>query len=144
MQIQSYLFFNGTCGDAIAYYRDVLDAEELFRMRFGDAPPDPQRPPIPPEFDDKVMHASLRIGESTLMMSDGGCMTKTDTFAGFSLSLTCEDAPAAERRFNALAKDGKVTMPFQKTFWSPGFGMVTDRFGVPWMVTAPPTEQAGG
>ena len=143
MQIQSYLSFNGTCDDVIAYYRDVLDAEELFRMRFSDAPPDPQCPPMPPELHDKVMHASLRIGESTLMMSDGGCMTKTDTFSGFSLSLTCEDAPTAERRFNALAKDGKVTMPFQKTFWSPGFGVLTDRFGVTWMVTAPLPEHTG-
>lgn len=144
MQIQPYLYFNGTCGDVIAYYRDALGAEEVFRMHFRDAPPDPQRPPIPPEFSDKVMHATLRVGQSMLMMSDGGCMSKEQyTFAGFSLSLTGDDAGAAERYFNALAKDGKVTMPFQKTFWSPGFGMVTDRFGVPWMVTAPPLEQAG-
>jgi len=141
MQIQPYLVFNGACSDAIAYYRDVLGAEEQFRMRFSEAPPDPQRPPIPPEFADKVMHASLRIGQSVLMMSDGGCMTQERTFTGFSLSLTAEDAPTADRYFNALAKDGSVKMPFQKTFWSPGFGVVTDRFGVSWMVTAPPLEQ---
>jgi len=144
MQIESYLFFSGNCSEAIAYYREVLGAEELFRLRFADAPPDPQRPPAPPELADKVMHASLRIGQSMLLMSDGGCMTKDPiTFAGFGLSLTADDAPGAERYFNALAKDGKVTMPFQQTFWSPGFGMVTDRFGVPWMVSAPRPEQAG-
>lgn len=142
MQIQPYLFFNGTCGDVIAFYREALGAEEVFRMHFRDAPPDPQRPPMPPEFADKVMHATLRIGEAVLMMSDGGCMTKTEmSFSGFSLSLTGKDASDAERYFNALAKDGNVTMPFQKTFWSDGFGMVTDRFGVPWMVTAPHAEQ---
>ncbi|HTH61675.1 MAG TPA: VOC family metalloprotein YjdN [Paraburkholderia sp.] len=143
MQIQPYLSFSGACSDAIAYYRETLGAEELFRMHFRDAPPDPDRPPMPPELADKVMHATLRIGESVLMMSDGGCMTKTDTFTGFSLSLTGDDAAAAQRYFDALAKDGKVMMPFQKTFWSPGFGVVTDRFGVPWMVTAPPLEQDG-
>ena len=143
MQIQSYLFFNGNCGDVIAYYREVLGAEELFRMRFDEAPPDPQRPPMPPSMGDKVMHATLRIGQSDLMMSDGGCMTNSSAFAGFSLSLAGEDAATAERYFNALAKDGTVKMPFQKTFWSPGFGMVTDRFGVPWMVTAPPLEKIG-
>lgn len=143
MQIQPYLYFSGSCGDAIAYYRATLGAEELFRMRFADAPPDPQRPPTPPELADKVMHATLRIGQSTLMMSDGGCMTQNNTFAGFSLSLTGDDLPSAERHFNALAKDGKVTMPFQKTFWSPGFGVLTDRFGVTWMVTAPLPEHTG-
>lgn len=138
MQIQPYVFFNGTCGDAIAYYRDTLGADEVFRMRFADAPPDPQRP-VPAEMADKVMHASLRIGESTVMMSDGGCMgdEKQHAFSGFSLSLTADDLATAERYFNALAKDGNVTMPFQKTFWSPGFGMVTDRFGISWMVSGP-------
>ncbi|HEY1609181.1 MAG TPA: VOC family protein [Paraburkholderia sp.] len=143
MQVQPYLFFNGTCSDAIAYYREVLGAEEVFRMHFRDAPPDPQRPPSPPELADKVMHATLRVGETLLLMSDGGCMTKTDKLTGFGLSLAGDDTPAAERYFNALAKDGNVTMPFQKTFWSPGFGMLTDRFGVPWMITAPPLEHVG-
>jgi PhnB protein len=142
MQIEPYLFFNGNCGDAIAYYRDAIGAEEMFRMRFADAPPDAQRPPISADMADKVMHASLRIGDSTVMMSDGGCMEKDKqhAFSGFSLSLTGQDMSTAERYFNALAKDGSVTMPFQKTFWSPGFGMVTDRFGISWMVTAPPDE----
>lgn len=144
MQIQPYLSFKGVCSEAIAFYRDALGAEELFRMHFRDAPPDPQRPPIPPEFADKVMHATLRVGQSILMMSDGGCMTQNGTFSGFSLSVAAEDVPSAEHWFNALAKDGKVMMPFQKTFWSPGFGMVADRFGVSWMVTAPTIEKPAG
>jgi len=143
MQIQSYLSFNGNCGDAIAFYREALGAEQVFRLRFDEAPSD-ARPPAPPELADKVMHAALRIGESMLLMSDGGCVTKkNETFAGMSLFLGCEDASTAERHFNALAQSGEVKMPFQETFWSPGFGMVTDRFGVPWMVSAPPAGKIG-
>lgn len=142
MELHSYIFFNGSCDEAIAFYREALGAQELFKMRFKDAPPDPERPPSPPEFSEKVMHATLQIGKSLLMMSDGGCMTQNHAFNGFNLSVTGEDAATAERYFNALAKGGEVRMPYQKTFWSPGFGMVTDRFGVPWMVTAPPLEQA--
>jgi len=140
MQIQPYLFYPGNCDEAIAFYRDALGAQELFKMRFKDAPPDPQRP-MPPEFAEKVMHATLQIGDAQFMLSDGSCMTQNDKFLGFSVSLGAPDAATAERYFNALAKDGKVTMPFQKTFWSPGFGMLSDKFGVPWMVTAPPLQQ---
>ncbi|WP_027795544.1 VOC family protein [Paraburkholderia acidipaludis] len=137
MQIQPYLSYNGACDEAIAFYGEALGAKELFKMRFKEAPPDPARP-LPPELADKVMHATLQIGDAQLMMSDGGCMTGQEKFQGFSVSLTAPDAATAERYFNALAKGGQVTMPFQKTFWSPGFGMLTDRFGVPWMVSAPP------
>jgi len=140
MQIQPYLFYPGNCDEAIAFYRDALGAQELFKMRFKDAPPDPQRP-MPPEFAEKVMHATLQVGDAQFMMSDGDCMTQNDKFLGFSVSLAAPDAATAERYFNALTKDGKVTMPFQKTFWSPGFGMLSDKFGVPWMVTAPPLQQ---
>ena len=139
MQIQPYLFFNGRCEEAIAFYRAALDAKELFKMRFKDAPPDPARP-LPPEVTEKIMHATILVGEAQLMMSDGGCMTKVDTFQGFGISLTAPDAATAERYFNALTDGGQVTMPFQKTFWSPGFGMLNDRFGVPWMVSAPPLQ----
>jgi PhnB protein len=136
MQIQPYLFYNGTCDEAIAFYGEALGAKELIKMRFKDAPPDPARP-VAPELADKIMHATLQIGDAQFMMSDGGCMTQIDKFQGFGVSLTPPDAATAERYFNALAKGGQVTMPFQKTFWSPGFGMLTDRFGVPWMVSAP-------
>lgn len=139
MQIQPYLFYKGTCDEAIAFYREALGAKELFKIRFKEAPPDPARP-IPPELADKIMHATLQIGDAQLMMSDGGCMTPLDKYQGFNVSLTAPDAATAERCFNALAQGAQVTMPFQKTFWSPGFGMLSDRFGVPWMVSAPPLE----
>ena len=136
MQIQPYLFYPGNCDEAIAFYREALGAQELMKMRFKEAPPDPERP-MAPEFAEKIMHATLQIGDAQIMMSDGGCMTQIDKFEGFGVSLTPTDAATAERYFNALAKGGKVTMPFQKTFWSPGFGMLSDKFGVPWMVSAP-------
>ena len=139
MQIQPYLFYPGNCDEAIAFYGEALGAKEVMKMRFKEAPPDPARP-MPPEFAEKIMHATLQIGDAQIMVSDGGCMTQNDKFAGFGVSLTGSDAATAERYFNALAKGGNVTMPFQKTFWSPGFGMVTDKFGVPWMVTAPPLD----
>jgi PhnB protein len=139
MQIQPYLFYKGTCDEAIAFYGEALGAKALFKMRFKEAPPDPARP-LPPELAEKIMHATLQVGDTQFMMSDGGCMTENDEFRGFSVSLTAPDAATAEGYFNALAKGGQVTMPFQKTFWSPGFGMLTDRFGVPWMVSAPPQE----
>jgi PhnB protein len=139
MQIQPYLFYNGTCDEAIAFYREALGARELFKMRFKDAPPNPEQP-MPPEFAEKIMHATIQVGDAQLMMSDGGCMTQNDKFTGFSVSLTAPDAATAHRYFDALAKGGQVTMPFDKTFWSPGFGMLTDKFGVPWMVSAPPLE----
>ncbi|POR55730.1 PhnB protein [Paraburkholderia eburnea] len=139
MQIQPYLFYNGTCEEAIAFYREALGATELFKMRFKEGPPDPQRP-LPPELADKIMHATIQVGDAQLMMSDGGCMTHHDTFTGFSVSLTAPDAATAQRYFDALSSGAQIGMPFQKTFWSPGFGMLTDKFGVPWMVTAPPLE----
>jgi PhnB protein len=136
MQIQPYLFYPGNCEEAIAFYREALGAQEVMKMRFKEAPPDPERP-MPPEFAEKIMHATIQIGDAQIMMSDGGCMTPNVKFDGFGVSLTATDAASAERYFNALAQGGKVTMPYQKTFWSPGFGMLNDKFGVPWMVSAP-------
>ncbi|WP_069265364.1 VOC family protein [Paraburkholderia nodosa] len=141
MQIQPYLFYPGNCDEAIAFYGEALGAKEVMKMRFREAPPDPARP-MPPEFAEKIMHATLQIGDAQIMVSDGGCMTQNDKFLGFGVSLTGSDLATAERYFNALAKGGTVTMPFQKTFWSPGFGMLTDKFGVPWMVSAPHEQAA--
>ncbi|MEM5423182.1 VOC family protein [Paraburkholderia sp. BR14263] len=141
MQIQPYLFYPGNCDEAIAFYGEALGAKEVMKMRFKEAPPDPARP-MPPEFAEKIMHATLQIGDAQIMVSDGGCMTQNDKFLGFGVSLTGSDLATAERYFNALAKGGTVTMPFQKTFWSPGFGMLTDKFGVPWMVSAPHEQPA--
>ena len=133
MQIQPYLFFNGRCEEAIDFYRKALGAEVEMMMRFKESP-DPLPPGmIAPGFENKVMHAALRIGGAVMLASDGIASGATN-FKGFSLSIDAPDAAGVERLFNALAEGGSVTMPLGKTFWSPRFGMVTDRFGVGWMV----------
>ncbi len=133
MQVQPYLFFNGCCEEAIEFYKKAVDAKVDRLMRFNESP-DPLPPAmVTPGSENKVMHASLHIGDTTVMASDGQCNGKPD-FQGFSLSLSAPDNAAADRLFNALAAGGNVQMPLGKTFWSPRFGMVTDRFGLGWMV----------
>ena len=137
MQVQPYLFFDGRCEEAVEFYRKTLGAEVTMLMRFKDSP-EPHAPGmIPPGAEDKVMHASLRIGETTVLASDGRCLGRP-SFQGFSLSLTVPDDAEATRRFAALADGGKVQMPLAKTFFSSRFGMVADRFGVSWMVYVAP------
>lgn len=128
--IQPYLFFDGRCEEAIEFYRKTLNAQDVVMMRFKESP---EPGMIPPGAGDKIMHASFRIGPSTLMASDGQCAGKLD-FRGFSLSLTVGDTAEAQRLFAALGEGGQVQMPLTKTFFSPSFGMVADRFGVSWMV----------
>ena len=130
--VQPYLFFGGRCEEALEFYRAALGADVQMLTRFKENP-DP-KPPMPECFQDKVMHASFRIGETTLMASDGMC-DGAPNFDGFSLSITVRDEAEADRVFGALAEGGLVTMPLEKTFWSPKFGMLTDRFGVGWMVS---------
>jgi len=130
MQIQPYLFFDGRCEEAIEFYRRALGAEVTMLMRFKEAPDQSMNPPGSGE---KVMHSSIRIGDSTILASDGHCQGKP-SFQGFSLSLTARDVAEAERKFSALSEGGEVRMPLAKTFFSPSFGMVADRFGVSWMV----------
>ena len=133
MQIQPYLFFNGRCEEAIEFYRKALGAEVEMMMRFKDSP-DPLPPGmLAPGFENKVMHSSIRIGDALIMASDGMAAGETN-FKGFSLSIDAPDVAGVDRLFNALAEGGSVKMPAGKTFWSPWFGMVTDRFGVGWMV----------
>jgi PhnB protein len=134
MQIQPYLFFDGHCDEAIEFYRRALGAEVTMLMRFKESP-DPAA--IPPGSEDKVMHASLRIGETTVLASDGHSLGRP-TFQGFALSITASKDADVERTFNALAEGGKVQMPLAKTFFSSRFGMVADRFGVSWMVYVAP------
>src|SRR5438067_10105898 len=129
--VQPYLFFGGRCEEALEFYRNALGAEVEMLSRFKDAP---QPGMAQPGMEDKVMHASFRIGETILMASDGRCEGKT-SFEGFSLSIVVPDEKKAESVFNALADGGKVTMPLEKTFWAPKFGMLEDRFGVRWMVS---------
>jgi PhnB protein len=139
MQVQPYLFFDGRCEEAIEFYRKALGAEVAMLMRFKDSPEPPAPGSCPPDAGDKVMHASIRIGDTTVMASDGRCLGRP-SFQGFSLSLTVADDAEAERRFAALADGGQVQMPLAKTFFSSRFGMVADRFGVSWMIiVTPPT-----
>jgi PhnB protein len=137
MQVQSYLFFNGRCEEAVEFYRRALGARVEMLMRFKDSPEPPQPGMVPPGSENKVMHTCFRIGDTAVMASDGGCSGK-QSFEGFSLSLAVPDAATADRLFGALADGGQVQMPLAKTFWSPRFGMVTDRFGVAWMVNVAP------
>jgi PhnB protein len=131
--VQPYLCFEGACEAALDFYKEKLGAETTFLMRFKDAPESGGCGDMPAPPADKVMHASFRIGQSMLMASDGRCSGKTD-FTGISLSLTMKSVPESERAFAALSEGGQVVMPMAKTFWSPSFGMVTDRFGIMWMV----------
>lgn len=137
MQVQPYLFFDGRCEEALEFYRRALGAEVTMLMRFKDSPEPPESGMDPPGAGDKVMHASFRIGDTTVMASDGRCLGRPD-FQGFSLSLTVADDAAAERLFASLAEGGQVQMPLARTFFSPCFGMVADRFGVSWMIYVAP------
>ena len=133
MQVQPYLFYNGRCEEALEFYKKALGINVEMLMRYSDNP-EPMPPGmIPPGAENKVMHASFRLGDSVLMASDGHC-TGSTSFQGFSLSISAPDQAAAERMFNALAEGGKVQMPLQKTFYSPCFGMVADKYGMGWMV----------
>lgn len=133
VRVQPYLFFNGRCEEAVEFYRRALGAEVLMLMRFKDNPEPQEHSQVPPEAANKVMHLSMRIGDTTILASDGRCMGQP-SFQGFSLSLTVPDDAEAERLFTALAEGGQVQTPLAKTFFSSRFGMVTDRFGVLWMV----------
>jgi PhnB protein len=137
MQVQPYLFFDGRCEEAIEFYRKAVGAEVVMLMRYEDSPEPPPPGTIPPGSQRKVMHASFRVGQSTVLASDGNCEGKP-AFAGFSLSITVPDDATAERLFAALADGGQVQMPLSKTFFSSSFGMVADRFGVGWMVYVAP------
>jgi len=132
MQVQPYLNFDGRCEEALEFYRKALGAEVAMLMRFKDNP-EPQPGMTSPGSENKVMHASFRIGDSTIMASDGRC-TGQSKFQGITLSLQPSTVAEAEKLFAALGDGGQVQMPLTKTFFSPSFGMVADRFGVSWMV----------
>jgi len=131
--IQPYLFFGGRCDEAINFYRKTLGAEVEMLMRHRDSPEPPPPGMLQAGFEDKVMHATIRIGGAVIMASDG-CDDKS-RFDGFRLSLALPTEADANCAFTGLSDGGEVQMPLTKTFWSPCFGMVTDRFGVGWMVT---------
>jgi PhnB protein len=133
VQVQPYLFFDGRCEEALEFYGKKLGAEVTMLMRFKESPEPPQPGLVPPGSEDKVMHASFRVGDTTMMASDGRCLGKPN-FQGFALSLTVPNDAEADRLFTALADGGQVHMPLAKTFFSSRFGMVADRFGVSWMI----------
>ena len=133
MKVEPYLFFDGRCEEAIEFYRKTLGVEVQMLMRYKDSPEPAQPGMVPPGAENKIMHATLRIGDTTVMASDGHCTGKPK-FDGFALSITAASEAEAERVFKALGDGGKVRMPLTKTFFSPSFGMLADRFGVPWMV----------
>jgi PhnB protein len=130
MRISTYLNFNAQCDDAISFYEKALGAKLLFKMTWGESP---MANELPAEAHNLIMHATLALGDGQIMCADSppGQYEKP---AGMSVSLHVADAAEGERIFKALSEDGKVTMEFQKTFWSPGFGMCVDQFGIPWMV----------
>ena len=137
MKVEPYLFFDGRCDEALEFYRRTLRAEVEMLMRFKDSPEPHQPGMVPPGSENKVMHASFRIGDTTLMASDGRCLGKP-SFQGFALSLSVPNDAEAERLFAALGDGGQVQMPMAKTFFSSRFGMVADRFGVSWMIIVAP------
>jgi PhnB protein len=133
--VQPYLIFGGRCDEALAFYQSAIDAKVVTRMLFSQSPEPMPLGSIPPGFANKVMHCAFRVGNTEILASDGA--QGGATFSGFSLSITVATADEAEHVFNRLVDGGEVTMPLEPTFWSPCFGMLTDRFGVNWMVGVP-------
>jgi PhnB protein len=134
MQLNPYLSFNGRCEQAFKFYERCLGGKIVAMMTYGGSPMEGQ---TPAEWRDKIMHARLDIGDTMLMASDSppGHYAKP---AGFSVSLQVATPEEADRAFNALAEKGEIRMPIDKTFWSPRFGMLVDRFGIPWMINCEP------
>ena len=131
--LQPYLLFGGRCDEAIEFYKKAVGAEVLFLARFKESP---DRSMLKPGSEEKVMHSSVRFGDTTIYMSDGHCEGHSK-FEGFSLSLSVATEAEADRYFNALAEGGQVRVPLNKTFFSPRFGVLADRFGLSWMIMVP-------
>lgn len=137
--VQPYLFFGGRCDEALAFYEQAIGATVLMKMKFSESPDPVPEGMLQPGFEDKVMHASFKVGQMTLMASDG-CGDATG-YEGFRLALSVESESVCDRVFAALAEGGNIDMPLEKTFWSPRYGMVTDKFGIGWMVMVPGEQQ---
>jgi PhnB protein len=130
MPIQPYLFFEGRCEEAIEFYKQAVGARVEMLMRFKQCP---DQSMISPGSGEKVMHAAIMIGDATVLVSDGRNTGKPN-FQGFSLTIYAKDEAEADKLFDALGDGGDVRMPLAKTFFSPRFGVVADKFGVGWMV----------
>jgi uncharacterized glyoxalase superfamily protein PhnB len=133
--VQPYLFFGGRCEEALAFYKTAIAAQIGMVLRFNQSPDPTPEGMLQPGFENKIMHAEFKVGNVSILASDG-CDDKA-MFSGFRLALTVPTETDADRAFNALAEGGKVDMPLAKTFWSPRYGMVTDKFNVGWMVMVP-------
>ena len=131
MKVQAYVTFGGRCEEALEFYKKAVGAEVKDLLRWKDSPDAAMQPP--PGYEEKVMNASFRIGDSELM-ADDGMGAKQVEFKGMTLALSVADDAEAKRDFTALGEGGSVQMPLAKTFWTSSFGMLTDKFGVPWMV----------
>jgi len=138
MKINPHLGFDGHCRDAFNFYEKALGAKILFMMTWGEMPGADQ---FPPETHKRIMHATLSVGDQTLMGADAQ-PGRYEKPTGFSVALHVKESGEGKRVFEALAENGNVTMPFQQTFWSPGFGMCVDRFGIPWMVNTEGQDNA--
>lgn len=132
--VEVYLFFNGRCEEAVEFYRKAVGAQVEMMMRHKESPEPSPPGMLPSGFENKIMHCSLRVGQTRVMASDG-CSVGKPNFEGFSLSVSVANEAEAERVFKALSEGGQVKMPLTKTFWSPRFGMLEDRFGLGWMVS---------
>jgi PhnB protein len=132
MHVQPYLFFNGRCEEAIEFYKQTLGAKVEMLMRFSESP-EKSNMPVQPN-PNAVMHSCFKIGDTAIMASDGCSDGTAAEFKGFSLSLSAKDEADARRLFAALSEGGQVHQPLVKTFFSPAFGMVQDKFGMGWMV----------
>ena len=135
MKIQPYLFFEGRCEEALEFYTKALGAKVEMKMRYSDCPDSGGGCPqgMPAGTENKIMHAAMKFGDDLVMASDGMNSGKP-SFSGTTLSISADDEAAVKKYFEALSQGGKVMQPLAKTFFSPAFGMVTDKFGVPWMV----------
>jgi PhnB protein len=132
MRVEPYLMFSGRCEEAIAFYNQAIDAHTTMVMRFDESP-EPPMMPLPPNWGKKIMHSSFKVGDTLVMASDGMSVEPV-SFAGVSLSITADNEAQVKQFFDALALGGNIFMPIGKTFWSPCFGMCSDKFGVNWMV----------
>ena len=131
MKVQAYITFDGRCEEALEFYKKSIDAEVTSLMRWKESQDKDMKGP--PGYEEKIMNAAFRIGETELM-ADDGMGDKTTEFKGMTLAIEVADDAEAKRVFTALGEGGNVSMPLMKTFWTSSFGMLTDKFGVPWMV----------
>jgi PhnB protein len=139
--VQPYLFFGGRCEEALEFYKKAIAADVQLLMRHEESPEPPPPGMLKAGWEKKIMHTSFQVGATTVMASDG-CSEEDTKFHGFVLSISVPDEATADRYFAALSEGGEVRMPLTKTFWSPKFGMLTDRFGLGWMVSVTPAAQS--